>query len=130
MCDTTTTATDTAVGCSCASTDTTATATATGTAGGCSCASTDTTAHASGAEQDTTALTTTTYSVTGMTCGHCVSAVSTEIGTLAGVRGVAVDLPTGAVTVTSTAPLGEADVAAAVDEAGYTLTRSDGGSAG
>ncbi len=118
MCDTTTTATDTAVGCSCASTDTDTSA----TAGGCGC--TDTTAHASGAEQDTTALSTAIYSVTGMTCGHCVSAVSTEIGTLAGVHGVAVDLPTGAVTVTSTAPLGEADVAAAVDEAGYTLTRT------
>jgi len=106
----------------CDTTTATSSATATDTAGGCGC--TDTTARASGAEQDTTALSTAIYSVTGMTCGHCVSAVSTEIGTLAGVQGVAVDLPSGAVTVTSTAPLGEADVAAAVEEAGYTLTRT------
>jgi copper chaperone len=63
----------------------------------------------------------TVYSVKGMTCGHCVSAVSTEIGKLDGVDGVAVDLATGAVTVTSAAPLEPATVAAAVEEAGYEL---------
>lgn len=47
----------------------------------------------------------TVYSVKGMTCGHCVSAVSTEIGRLDGVDGVSVDLSTGAVTVRSAAPL-------------------------
>ncbi len=67
-------------------------------------------------------MTTTTYIVDGMTCGHCVNAVTSEIGILAGVTGVEVDLSTGAVSVTSTAPLTEADVAAAVDEAGYILT--------
>lgn len=64
----------------------------------------------------------TVYTVKGMTCGHCVNSVSTEIGRLAGVTGVRVDLADGAVTVTSTAPLAQADVAAAVDEAGYELT--------
>ncbi|MDQ2845093.1 MAG: heavy-metal-associated domain-containing protein [Actinomycetota bacterium] len=66
-------------------------------------------------------MTTMTYTVTGMTCGHCVSAVSTEIGKLPGVSDVQVDLPTGAVTVTSAAPLSLAQVADAVDEAGYEL---------
>jgi copper chaperone CopZ len=66
-------------------------------------------------------MTTTTYTVSGMTCGHCVSAVSSEVGRLAGVTGVQVDLGTGAVTVTSEIPLDEAAVSAAVDEAGYQL---------
>ncbi len=66
-------------------------------------------------------MSTSTYTVTGMTCGHCVSAVSEEVGGLPGVTEVEVDLPTGAVTVTSDAPLDEAAVAAAVEEAGYAL---------
>lgn len=64
---------------------------------------------------------TTTYIVSGMTCGHCVNAVSSEIGKLAGVRDVKVDLATGTVTVDSDAPLDDAAVAAAVDEAGYQV---------
>jgi copper chaperone CopZ len=56
-----------------------------------------------------------------MTCGHCVSAVSAEVGRLTGVSDVDVDLPTGAVTVTSEQPLDEADVRVAVEEAGYEL---------
>lgn len=63
----------------------------------------------------------TTYTVIGMTCDHCVNAVSSEIATLPGVTDVVVDLPSGSVTVTSDAPLVDADVAAAVDEAGYEL---------
>jgi len=66
-------------------------------------------------------MTTQTYSVTGMTCGHCVHAVTTELRALAGVTGVDVDLVAGAtstVTVTSDAPLERDDVAAALDEAG------------
>jgi copper ion binding protein len=66
-------------------------------------------------------MTTTTYTVTGMTCGHCVNAVSTEIGALPGVTGVDVDLTRGAVTVTSEQPLDPDAVRAAVDEAGYEL---------
>jgi copper chaperone CopZ len=59
-----------------------------------------------------------------MTCDHCVRAVKEEIGQLAGVSAVAVDLVVdgvSTVTVTSAAPLAEADVAAAIDEAGYAL---------
>jgi copper chaperone CopZ len=62
-----------------------------------------------------------TYTVTGMTCGHCVASVTEEISEIDGVTDVAVDLPTGAVTVTSIAPLDNADVRAAVEEAGYQL---------
>ncbi len=69
----------------------------------------------------TSATTTAVYRVEGMTCSHCVSAVTQEIGSLTGVREVAVDLPTGQVTVTSDQPLIRTDVAAAVDEAGYEL---------
>ena len=65
-----------------------------------------------------------TYTVTGMTCDHCVAAVSGEIGALPGVRAVEVDLPTGVVTVTSDAPLPAELVAGAVDEAGYRLVAS------
>ena len=63
----------------------------------------------------------TTYTVTGMTCTHCVASVTEEISEIDGVTDVAVDLPTGAVTVTSTRPIDEADVRAAVEEAGYEL---------
>ena len=68
-------------------------------------------------------MTTSTYTVIGMTCGHCVASVTEEIGEISGVREVAVDLPTGAVTVTSDAPLAGAEVRAAVEEAGYRLGR-------
>lgn len=63
----------------------------------------------------------TRYAVKGMTCGHCVSAVSAEVGSIEGVTGVEVDLDTGAVTVSSSAALDEAAVRDAVDEAGYEL---------
>ncbi len=66
-------------------------------------------------------MTSTTYKVTGMTCGHCASAVTEEIKGIDGVSEVNIDLVPGgtsAVTVTSTAPLDEQAVAAAVDEAG------------
>ncbi|WP_219418208.1 heavy-metal-associated domain-containing protein [Pseudonocardia nigra] len=62
-----------------------------------------------------------TYTVTGMTCGHCVASVTEEISEIDGVTDVAVDLPTGAVTVTSSRPVDDADVRAAVEEAGYQL---------
>ncbi|GAA5043275.1 heavy-metal-associated domain-containing protein [Nocardia callitridis] len=63
-----------------------------------------------------------TYTVTGMTCGHCVSAVKEEIGKIDGVTGVEVDLDSGAVKVDSTAPIDDSAVTAAVDEAGYEVT--------
>ena len=65
-----------------------------------------------------------TYAVTGMTCGHCVSAVTDEVGALPGVESVTVDLVAGgesAVTVTSAAGVDVEAVRAAVDEAGYVL---------
>ena len=62
-----------------------------------------------------------TYTVTGMTCGHCVASVTEEITEIDGVTDVVVDLPTGLVTVTSAEPLDEAHVRAAVEEAGYQL---------
>jgi copper chaperone len=64
---------------------------------------------------------TSTWSVTGMTCEHCVASVTEELGELDGVRDVSVVLDTGTVTVTSSQPLERADVRAAVEEAGYTL---------
>jgi copper chaperone CopZ len=66
----------------------------------------------------------TTYQVAGMTCGHCVQAVTAELAALPGVHEVDVDLPTGAVTVTSDAPLPIDEVRTAVDEAGYSLAGS------
>jgi copper chaperone len=62
-----------------------------------------------------------TYQVSGMTCGHCVQAVTREVSALDGVDTVDVDLATGAVTVTSQQPLPAEAVRAAVDEAGYQL---------
>lgn len=67
--------------------------------------------------------TTATYTVSGMTCGHCVNAVTSELSQLDGVTDVKVDLATGAVTVTSDAPLDDTAVAAAVDEAGYEVVK-------
>lgn len=66
--------------------------------------------------------TTSTYTVTGMTCGHCVSSVTEEISKLDGVTAVDVDLASGQVTVESTTPIDDAAVADAVDEAGYTVS--------
>jgi len=63
--------------------------------------------------------TTTTYFVTGMTCGHCVAAVSEEVCKLEGVNSVEVDLASGAVTVRSDGPVDPIAFVAAVDEAGY-----------
>ena len=63
----------------------------------------------------------TTFQVTGMTCGHCQRAVTEEISRIPGIQSVTVDLATGSVTVTATQPVDRADIALAVDEAGYTL---------
>ena len=73
-------------------------------------------------------MTTQTFSVTGMTCGHCVSAVTSELKEIHGVTDVSVDLVAGgtsSVTVDSAQPVDESTVAAALDEAGdYQLTNS------
>ena len=62
-----------------------------------------------------------TWTVTGMTCEHCVASVSEEVGELDGVSGVEVDLASGAVTVTSDQPLPDDAVRGAVEDAGYSL---------
>jgi len=66
-------------------------------------------------------MTTATYAIKGMTCDHCVTAVSSELGQLPGVRDVRVDLAAGTATVTSAEPLDVDTVRDAVDEAGYEL---------
>lgn len=66
-------------------------------------------------------MTSMTYSVTGMSCGHCAGAVEGELGRLPGVTGVEVDLEQGKVTVVSHDRLDAAAVRAAVEEAGYDL---------
>jgi len=65
--------------------------------------------------------TTTTINVEGMTCGHCVTAVKDEVSKLGGVDLVDVDLASGVVTVHSDGPVDPAELAAAVDEAGYRV---------
>ncbi|WP_159928106.1 heavy-metal-associated domain-containing protein [Rhodococcus sp. WAY2] len=66
-------------------------------------------------------MSTTTVTVTGMTCGHCVSSVREEIGNIPGVTAVDVDLASGRVAIDSDSPIEKASLARAVDEAGYQL---------
>lgn len=64
--------------------------------------------------------TTTEFQVTGMTCGHCEMSVREEVGEIPGVTGIEVSHETGLLRVGSEAPVDEASVLAAVEEAGYT----------
>ena len=64
---------------------------------------------------------TSSYTVTGMTCDHCVASVTEEVEEIPGVESVDVALETGAVTITSAEPVDRAAVQAAVEEAGYRL---------
>lgn len=66
-------------------------------------------------------MSTSTYTVVGMTCGHCVNSVTEEVSQLPGVTDVDVDLATGGLTITSDADVDDAAVRAAVEEAGYQL---------
>ncbi|QNP63370.1 heavy-metal-associated domain-containing protein [Streptomyces genisteinicus] len=86
-----------------------------------SCCSPDGACHDAAADAPTAGVTT-VYQVTGMTCGHCESAVGSELSALDGVTSVQAVAATGLVTVVSDAPLDEAAVREAVDEAGYELT--------
>ena len=61
------------------------------------------------------------FKVIGMTCGHCVAAVTAEVSKLAGVTKVEVDLAAGAVTVESSLPVDHEAFAAAIDEAGFEV---------
>ena len=64
---------------------------------------------------------TTTYQVEGMTCDHCRHAVTAEVSAVPGVQAVSVDVEAGTVTISADQPVDRSDIAAAVDEAGYTL---------
>lgn len=66
-------------------------------------------------------MTEATYSVSGMTCDHCVRAVESEVGKLPGVASVSVDLAAGRVTLRSDQPVDAAAVKAAIQEAGFEL---------
>ena len=68
-------------------------------------------------------MTTTEYQVTGMTCSHCEHAVSSEVSQIAGVGNVEVSAATGRLVITSSEPVAEEQVLAAVEEAGYTAVR-------
>ncbi|MGI8810501.1 MAG: heavy-metal-associated domain-containing protein [Acidimicrobiales bacterium] len=67
--------------------------------------------------------TTTTITVDGMTCGHCVNAVQTEVGKLDGVTDVSVDLTSGQVTIVADSTPDPAALQGAVEEAGYEVRR-------
>lgn len=67
-------------------------------------------------------MSTTTYTVSGMTCDHCVRAVTEEVSKVDGVEMVDVELASGRMVVTSDGDVSDDAVAAAVDEAGYRLT--------
>ncbi|WP_100501577.1 heavy-metal-associated domain-containing protein [Geodermatophilus chilensis] len=69
-------------------------------------------------------MSTASYTVVGMTCGHCVNAVTEEVSAVPGVTAVDVDLASGGLTVTSTEPVDAAAVKAAVEEAGYEVAGS------
>jgi copper chaperone len=64
----------------------------------------------------------TTFTVSGMTCGHCVAAVTEEVSKLPGVLRVDIDLSTGLVTVTADHLIDEAEFAVAIDEAGFEVS--------
>jgi len=66
------------------------------------------------------------YTAAGMTCEHCAASIREEVGTIAGVRRVDVDVPSGRVTVTSDGALSTEDVRLAVKEAGYVLDARPG----
>lgn len=69
-------------------------------------------------------MTTTLIKVSGMTCGHCVQSVTEEISAIAGVTNVNVVLESGEVTIESDFELNNADLVAAVKEAGYEVAGS------
>ena len=65
--------------------------------------------------------TTQTYTVTGMTCGHCVTSVTEEVQEISGVEKIDIVLETGSLTITSDEPVDDAAVKTAVEDAGYQL---------
>ncbi|GGD75899.1 heavy-metal-associated domain-containing protein [Microbacterium murale] len=69
-------------------------------------------------------MSTTEYTVTGMTCGHCEMSVREEVGQIAGVEDIQVSAQSGTLIVTATDAVSDADVLGAVDEAGYSAVRA------
>ena len=69
--------------------------------------------------------TTAHFTVSGMTCQHCVASVTEEVGEIDAVTAVEVDLASGGLSVTSDTAIAEADISSAVTEAGYTLVAAD-----
>lgn len=69
-------------------------------------------------------MTEATYQVTGMSCGHCEASVRGEVSKLAGVEDVRVSAASGVLTIVSSSDLADAEVIAAVDEAGYAAVRA------
>ncbi len=69
-------------------------------------------------------MTTNTYTVTGMSCGHCESAVRSEVAQIAGVTAIDVSAADGHLIVTAEGALDDDAVLAAVDEAGYSAIRA------
>jgi copper chaperone len=95
--------------------------------GGSGCGDSAAAAPESGERATAAGGVTTTYGVAGMTCGHCVAAVTEELSALDGVTSVDVELAAGGtsvVHVVSTSDLDRSAVAHAVDEAGYELVTS------
>ncbi|MFE3766501.1 cation transporter [Streptomyces sp. NPDC059104] len=66
--------------------------------------------------------TATAYRVSGMSCGHCRTAITASVGALEGVLSVDVDVDGGLVTVTTAGAPDDAAIGAAIDDAGYELT--------
>ncbi|MEU9038329.1 cation transporter [Streptomyces sp. NPDC048352] len=90
-----------------------------------SCCTPDGSCGTGAAETTTVAVvdtTATVYRVTGMSCGHCRTAITASVGALDGVVSVDVDVDGGVVTVTTAGEPDDAAITAAVDDAGYELT--------
>ncbi len=68
-------------------------------------------------------MTTMEYSVTGMTCGHCEMSVREEVELITGVDEIQVSAEAGTLRVTASQPVSDADILAAVVEAGYAAVR-------
>ena len=68
-------------------------------------------------------MTTTEYQVTGMTCGHCEMSVRDEVSRIGAIQRIDVSARTGKLLITAQAPVDDAAVLAAVDEAGYQAVR-------
>ncbi|MBP0456090.1 heavy-metal-associated domain-containing protein [Streptomyces montanisoli] len=86
-----------------------------------SCCTPDGSCHSEAGDQATGGVVT-VYQVSGMSCGHCKTAITQAVGDLAAVRAVDVDVDAGRVTVTTDGAPDESVIAKAVDEAGYELT--------